>query len=139
LLGGASGQPPDPGLPQEEPDGVEADGTTLRAQPLGDVDHAEALFVTEAEDHLPEGLGDGAILAAVGNVAEERRELILAELRGQDLEGVNGVVETAGRLGRRTTLEEVGAEGLVAALERVARFAEELSGVAHGGSCISQQ
>ncbi len=95
--------------------------------------------MTEAKDRLSEWLGDRAVFAAVRNVAEERRELILAELRGQNFHGVNGVVETAGRLGRGTALEEVGAEGLVAALERMAGFAEELPGVAHAGSCISQQ
>jgi hypothetical protein len=118
---------------------VEADGTALRAQSLGDVDHAEALFVAEAEDRLPERLSDGAVLATVGNVAEERGDLTLTELRGEDLHGVDRVVETPGRLGGRTSLEEVGAEGFVAALKGMVGLAEELPGVAHAGSCISQQ
>jgi len=100
LLGGASRQPPDPRLPKEEPDGVEADGPPLRTQPVGDVDHAETLFVTESKDRLPERLRDRAVLAAVRNIAEERRELVLTELRGQDLEGMSGVVEASGGLGR---------------------------------------
>ena len=96
LLGGASRQPSDPGLPKEKPDGVEADGTALRPQPLRDVDHAETLFVTETKDGLPERLGDRAVLATVGNVPEERGELTLTELRGHDLEGVGRVVEAVG-------------------------------------------
>ena len=139
LLGGATRQSTDPGLPKEEPDGMEADRAALRAQSLGDVDHTEALFVTEAKNRLPERLGDGAVLATVGNVPEERRKLVPTELGGQDLEGVGRVVEPSGCLGGGTPLEEVGAEGLVAALEGVTGLAEEVSRVAHIGSCISQQ
>jgi hypothetical protein len=112
------------------PDGREADLLALDGECSGDVGDAEPLSA-QGEDGVVEGSGHGVILAAVGDVPEERGKEAVSESGGEDEEGTRSVAEPTGGLGEGDPLEEVGSEGLVASLERVGGLAEEARGVGH--------
>jgi hypothetical protein len=70
----------------------------------------------------------------VGSRAKDLKESlakvgIMAESMTEDTKGAKGIAEALGDLGRGTTFDEVGAEGLVLALLRCLGSGEELGGL----------
>ena len=91
-----------------------------------DVVDGEVAFAQRHRE-VADAIADGGVLRAVLGMLEEGRAFggIVTELVAEDTKGTRGVGEAAGDLGRGAFLDEVGAEGLVLAVERIFRGDEE--------------
>ena len=105
---------------QQHRQGVDADGLVGGGQLPLDVVDGKVAF-TQRHGAVADAIADGGVLRAVLGLLEEGGAFggIVTKLVAEDPKGPRGVGEVPGDLDRGARLDEVGAEGLVLAVERV--------------------
>ena len=135
LLGGAAGELGQAGRAQDLVDKADAVGQVFAAQAGGDVVDGEVVLA-QNEDALA-GAGGGVAGGAGGSGSgpaggEQELGIVAAEELGAEIaKAAGGVAEATGSLGGGATVDEAGAEGLVAALARGGRLEEAVRRIRH--------
>ncbi len=131
LLIGPAGQPGKALGPQDFLDGRHAEPRRAGAfEFIADVVHGE-VALAQGDDAGAHRVLAGLGLRPVGDLAEEIAVHLVAKAPAEDAEGPGLVAEPTGHLGRRGAVGEVGAQRLVLALARLARFQEEPGGLCY--------
>ncbi|HUH65638.1 MAG TPA: hypothetical protein VLZ07_04330, partial [Syntrophales bacterium] len=124
LLVFSSGQPGKPFFFQNQRDGNGAYLLPTLLQDSADIIDGEILL-SQGHDLVPDPVGFRRSLGPLLRGKEEGTIWILTELVGQDTEASRGIPEATGDLDRRQIFNEVGPEGFVVAVSRIAGFEKD--------------
>jgi hypothetical protein len=122
----SSGQPGKPFFFEDQRDRNGADLLPALLQDPADIIDGEILL-SQGHDLVPDSVGFRRSLGPLLRGKEEGTIGILTELVGQDAEASRRIPEATGDLDRREILNEVGPEGFVLAVSRIAGFEKKAS------------